>query len=74
MTVDPSAERIHELRMERQSIEWGIADDDAAERVTPQFVFDELDKVCEALLVALDDREEKTGDEQPQEVPDEENG
>ena len=57
MTADPSAERIRQLRLERQSLEWDI--EQCGDECVPEFLCAEREKVCEDLLVALDDRAEK---------------
>lgn len=59
MTADPSAERIHELRLERQSLEWDIENDRAKGEVPPTDLLSDLRRVGNDLLVALDERRER---------------
>ena len=59
MTVDPSAERIHELRTERQSTEWMIEDLRAEGKEPSGLLFAYLGSIKEALLVELDARSER---------------
>lgn len=58
MSGDTLGKRIRDLRLDRQGLEWWIEDCRAEGKEPPEDVFVELRKVSEALLVALDDRDE----------------
>ena len=61
MTVDPSAERIHQLRMEVQDIEWQLEDSRLGIKGTEIYpvLCASLREAEEALLVELDARAER---------------
>lgn len=59
MSGDTLGKRIHELRGDRQSMEWAIENLRAKGEDPPECVLAELAEVCEALLVELDARAEK---------------
>ena len=59
MSVNPLADKIHELRGDRQSMEWAIADLRAKGEEPSDELCAELREVSESLLVALDDEAER---------------
>jgi len=54
VSVNYLAERIHELRGDRRSLEWAIADLRAKGEEPSNDVFAELNEIIESLLTALD--------------------
>ena len=59
MSGDILGKRIRELRLERQSLEWDIEQSRTEDHEPPEFLFNELRKVCEELLIVQDDRSER---------------
>ena len=54
MSVDPLADKIHELRGDRQSLEWWIADRRVKSEEPSDDVFAELNEIVDELFMALD--------------------
>jgi len=59
VSVNYLAERIHELRGDRRSLEWAIEDLRVKGKEPSDELGAELREVSEALLIALDDRDER---------------
>ncbi len=59
MSVDPLADKIHELRGDRRSLQWTIDEYRAKGEIPPDDLLSDLRRVGSDLLVALDDRAEK---------------